>query len=378
MNKRNISIDEIKREVSRALYKALSLLKDCIIWDAIPLDPIEAVIEKDKHPNLGEILKEYGRKVKGFEENGIERVNNFELLSKFYLPFLAQTQQIPMPYTEFVKEHEHFYRAMKKITSSINRTASGYPPLIVKKPIGESGGEDLHGGKRVEVFKPSFKLLLRTFSEDIILQEFVYPPLEIFRDGYIKDTRIVMINGEPSVWYMRRAKERLIDPFTNALIEYPPSKSRFLTNVVQGGTVEELPKELRDKSLEFARKVYGSVLKWGKFYREELLDINGEPRCGFCSIDLIYKSDGSPSLMEVDFYPDINACQRLDRLAYRFGKYLRDLSNGLRKPIVLNDFSGGNKLTKELIYQLEKMRVPFTELKLKLEEDLLSRSEDGR
>jgi len=336
---------EFANVLSKTVNVALESQSKRIFWNPTVIDPFRCKVNDDLKTE--EYYKRIGVEVKKMEDNGVEMLNNFELMAKKYLFYLAQLNRIAMPYTEtpVLEKREKAKDKTKKMLENIGKRSDGLPVLIVKKPNGLFGSKS-HGGEGIEILDPN-KTDFKWNDNDLIFQEFIYPPLDIFKDGYMRDARIILIDGEPKVWYMRRAKDRLINPITKKLDENLPSRSRFLSNLCQEGTYEEPPKELKKKSFQFAREIYQEILDWGNLYRKVTWQIGGEAKCRFLAVDLLYDQNGNPKLLEVDTYPNMNLFPKGEVLAEKMASYLKELSGKTGKSILINNLFCDNKLANE-------------------------------
>jgi glutathione synthase/RimK-type ligase-like ATP-grasp enzyme len=226
-------------------------------------------------------------------------VNSFSVVAlssnKNLLSLALSYSNIPMPTTVLGPCHDEAF--WSKIQEEFKN--SRYQPLIISKDF------EKHCGEGIEVHVPDRRLL---DESDKILQKFEYPSLEIFRDGYMRDTRMFIIDGKVAYAFMRRAPEPLIDPKTKQVIQYPPSKRRFLTNILQGGKKESVLPEIQDASFKVAEETCKIIIK----QTQNSLDdkrINRlrekEVRLGYCSVDVIYDENGKPKVTEVDSFPGI-------------------------------------------------------------------------
>lgn len=357
MNKegRPINMGNVDIFLPRALLKKMESEKKCIVWDPMGVEFFREKIDDNVSP--GEYIRQVGQEVEKLEENGVEMLNNFFLGGKSYLNDLSDTGEIPMPYTEFpiLKRGEMAVEKTKKMIENLEIRSDNLPSLIVRKPNGLFGTPS-HGGRGVEVLDPR-KTNFEWNNPDLIFQEFVYPPLSIFKDGYLRDFRVIVIGGEAKTWYARRAKDRLINPQTGELDENPPSHSRFLSNLCQEGKYEEPPKELKKISFQFAEKVHKMMTIWGNTFREMMWQIKGEAKCRFMSVDLLFDQKCNPKLLEVDFFPDMRRFPKSEVLAEKTSSYLKKLSGQTGKKIFINNFFGDYDLLHQVTNKLKKQNI---------------------
>ena len=148
----------------------------------------------------------------------------------------------------------------------------------------------------------------------------------------MRDARILLIGGEPSLTYIRKAKNPILKD--GKIIEYPPSKSRYLTNISQGGSREEIPKALREKCTKLAKETHKAILdslkKGDKILEEEKLIKFKENHMnfGWGSVDLLFSEDEKIKVCEIHAAPDAFYPLKNPTVVCKLGNYLRKLSEG--------------------------------------------------
>ncbi len=352
--------------LSLTLNQAIESQTNCIVWNTMAIEPFKAKIGHDL--SLMESWKRQGEEVKKMEERGVEMLNNFPLASKSYLFDLYDSGEISMPYTEHpvLIGDETVEEKTKNFIEKLGAQNNKLPNLIVRKPNGIFGART-HGGHGVEVLDPQ-KTKFEWNDIDLVFQEFVYPPLSIFKDGYLRDFRVMVIGGEAKMWYARRAKDRLINPETGELEENPPSSSRFLSNLCREGQYEEPPKELKKAAFQFAEKVHQVITKWGNGFREQIWQIGGEAKCRFMSVDLLFDQECNPKLLEVDFFPDMRRFPKNDVLVEKTASYLKNLAGRTGKMILINNFFGDYELANQTTCKLVNQNINCKQMVLPREE----------
>lgn len=271
-------------------------------------------------------------------EKDVVFVNNSCLSGKDYLLVMQYNDPSSVPYTILPPKigiksiPQEFLRRLKFMgVSKLLSKEQGYPPLIVEKR------RDSHRGKGLQVFTP--RQFLRNAKNDgsHIYQTFCYPWERLSPDGHMRDCRVVLIDGEPAGYYLRRARDPLIDTSTGKLIEYPPSLTRVLTNIAQGGEVEtDIDTDLRDRLYENSRIMHKFIVGYTRL-QNRLVGVRQEDvRYGLLAVDFLFYSTGQEAVAEVDWVPDLSAYPRKDELAETYMRHMAELSDGRRRIFLRN------------------------------------------
>jgi glutathione synthase/RimK-type ligase-like ATP-grasp enzyme len=271
------------------------------------------------HLEMGEIVNE-------LENRGVFIPNNFNLLEKdLYLLYL-RVCGIPVPRFEIL-DSEDGKLTKDQIRHLSENDDSNFPPLFVVKPSRGHRGEDI---------KVVSKKELTTVCGEkggIIVQRFWWPWR---KSGQVQDARVVTINGEPRDFCVRQAKEQLIDPKSGRLIEYPPSLSRVLANIAQGGTVAEVPRRLQGKLFNLARETCSVIREHALWVRENNMKVDNpqEVNLGLMSVDILLGEEGL-AVCEVDTFPGLSFFPNLDRLGKAYVDYLKNQTQQGERPVLL-------------------------------------------
>jgi len=170
----------------------------------------------------------------------------------------------------------------------------------------------------------------------------------------MRDCRVVLIDGEPAGYYVRKAKDPLIDTSTGKLIEYPPSLTRVLTNVARGGKVEDnLDTDVGDRLYQGARSVHSFMEAHSRSLNEQL-GIQRDIRYGLLAVDFLFYSTGQEVVAEADWIPDLSAYPRKNELAETYVKHMVTLSEGRRRILLRN-----SPLLAEKRAAAERLGIPY-------------------
>jgi len=327
--------------------------------DGIPDTLMESAVLEDALVFLddSETVKNANKEMARLEgENDVVFVNNSALGSKSYL--LVMQENVPglVPYS-LLPRRNGITSAPKRILEKldfldVSKSLSryqGHQPLIVEKHT------DSHRGEGVKVCTP-FQFLRKAKNDGLhIYQTFCYPWERLSPDGHMRDCRVVMIGGEPAGYYVRKAKEPLIDASTGKLIEYPPSLTRVLTNVVQGGEVESgLDADIKERLYGVSKVVHDFMVAYTRLLNDQVGIHQPDVRYGFLAVDFLFYSTGKEVVAEVDYVPDLSACPWKESFAESYMKYMAELSQDRRRIFLRN-----GSLLEEKKTAADKLGIPY-------------------
>jgi hypothetical protein len=200
------------------IKESLESLSDCVlavpdasvIGDLLNVDKM-AKGEMEIHDELpnGSDPLDVGRIVNHLEKRGVFIPNNFNLLGKILYPTYLRDSGIPIPEFELVG-----LESDKLTGDQIKRlSVGGDPDFYVVKSTRS------HRGKGIKVVSEAELGNIQADEDILMVQRFWWPWRE---SGYVRDARVVTIDGEPRDFCVRQAKEPLIDSRTGELIECPP------------------------------------------------------------------------------------------------------------------------------------------------------------
>lgn len=201
---------------------------------------------------------------------------------------------------------------------------SSHSPLLVKKKIYE------HMGRGVTVHEATAENFYS--SSDGLVQPFLYPP---FSDGFMRDVRVIVLEGDASNAYTRRAMEPLMKRNSNKPMERIPSKERYMTNIAQRGVIESAPEDYKNVCSKLALKVVETIKRGAGnlsdvFYEKNQLPFKeSEISFDWGSVDFIFDENGNPKICEVDSSPNIISYMKMNpSFCSSVAKYLTQKSEG--------------------------------------------------
>ena len=348
-------------ESCHGIKESLESLSDCvlavpdasIIGDLLNVDKM-AKGEMEIHDELpnGSDSLEVGRIINHLEERGVFIPNNFNLLGKILYPTYLRDSGIPIPEFELVG-----LKSDKLTEDQIKRLSVGNDQdFYIIKSVRS------HRGKGIKIVSEAELSSIQTDEEVLIVQRFWWPRRE---NGYVRDVRVVTINGEPRDFCVRQAKEPLVDLKTGKLVEYPPSLSQVLANVAQGGTVVKVPRRLQNRLFDLARVTCSAIKDYAIWVREKYMKANipEKVNLGLMSVDILLGEEGL-AVCEVDTLPDLHFFPDLRRVGKPYVDYLKDQTEGGKKPVLLFQEMLGSRvrmpISPELLEKfLEQENVPY-------------------
>lgn len=309
-------------------------LKDCVTQDSYVLPPSILKDIPSAHSVYDPARVENSEMAYLERERNVRFVNNFVYPGKYYLSFILENLPDIMPLS-FMPHR------MRGITSKLKQNMRKFDFLLASRTSSHSQHQrhlivgknmDSHRGEGIKVQTPL--QFLREGRDDgtKFYQTFCFPSDKISPDGHMRDCRVVLIKGDPVGYYVRRAKEPLIDARTGRLIEYPPSLDRVLTNVFQGGTVEtNLDESVVNSLFEVSRDMHKVITIYSHVLDKFLGQPPREIRYGLLSVDFLFYSTGRPVVSEIDWAPDLSTYPNKQRLADIYLDHMTELAEGRRE-----------------------------------------------
>lgn len=320
----------------RNYREALNSLSDCVL--VVPditalsfLVGIDQMIKKEREGksttdfSFDLSFRQLGKIVNRLEKQGVFIPNNFNLGGKWYLPVLKDLG-IPVVYSQFLFS-DRSSLSRSQIEQLVDHCLPGFPPLFVVKPV--LG----HRGEGIRAVEPEQLGRIEAGENGVVVQPFCWPRKD---KGLMVDVRVITLEGEPRVWCARQAGEPLINPVSGQLIEFPPSPSRFLANIAQGGEVVNLPRSLQRKLFDLARRTCSAVETVAYLVRRRRMKVRnpGKINLGLISVDILLGEEGLV-VGEVDSNPQLYFFPDLTTLAKFYLDYLEAKAKGKSNPIVL-------------------------------------------